>query len=114
MTDRKGTFLYGLSADEVAALREIAAVAGETITRGAGTGGGSMAGLMKAIAQAYRAQPDRVLYTLVGLTLHRPYTLPEKYRMQDEDEGEEEPERDVCAELDELRAEVARLKQQGE
>lgn len=25
-----------------------------------------------------------------------------------------EPERDVCAELDELRAEVARLKQQGE
>lgn len=78
MQQRKGTYVYGLNAAEVAALRELAEMLGERITRGAGTGTGSMAGLMQAIAQAYIEAPWDVLHGIGGVALHRAYQLPER------------------------------------
>lgn len=79
---RKGTFLHGLTTEQVDALREAARVLGYTITRGAGAGReGSMAELIAALADAYVREPDRVLH-FFGLLFNRPWSLPEKYRRE--------------------------------
>lgn len=79
---RSGTFLHGLTQQQVESLREAAQVLGFTIKRGAGAGReGSMAELIAALADAYEKEPDRVLH-FFGLLLNRPWRLPEKYRLK--------------------------------
>lgn len=79
-----GTYIHGATEVQTAAMREIAAVLGHTVTRGPGAGElGSVGSLFKALADAYAEQPDRVLHGL-GLALRQPWSLPEKYRLKDE------------------------------
>lgn len=76
---RAGTFLHGLTQQQVDSLREAAQTLGYTITRGAGAGReGSMAELIAALADAYERDPSRVLH-FFGLLVDRPWKLPAKY-----------------------------------
>ena len=76
---RAGTFLHGLTQQQVESLREAAQVLGFRISRGAGAGReGSMAELIAALADAYGREPDRVLH-FFGLLVDRPWKLPAKY-----------------------------------
>lgn len=89
MSQRRGTYIHGITEEQTSLLREAAAVLGFKIKRGVGAGGeGSLGQLMIALADKYREQPDQVLLHL-GIIVGRPWSLPNKYRLhipvEDED-----------------------------
>jgi hypothetical protein len=58
-----------VDADELRALRRLAADIGATQTRGAGAGElGSLSALLRTLARAYTADPDAVSQVMRGLT----------------------------------------------
>lgn len=80
-SERRGTYIYGLTQQQTEDLREAAAVLDFKISRGVGAGEeGSLGQLMTALADRYREQPDQVLHFLSLALGGRPWKLPSKYR----------------------------------
>jgi hypothetical protein len=99
VSQRKGTYIHGITEEQTNLLREAAAVLGFKIKRGVGAGGeGSLGQLMIALAERYKAQPDQVLHFLAYALGGRPWSLPNKYRLHIPVEDE-----DMEREMDRLR-----------
>lgn len=83
MSERRGTYIYGLTQQQTEDLREAAAVLGFKISRGVGAGEeGSLGQLMTALAERYKERPDQVLHFLSLALGGRPWKLPNKYRRE--------------------------------
>lgn len=80
-----GAYLHGMTPAHVEAIRELAEILGYKVSRGPGTGQGSLAGLLKDLADRCQADPYEVTFQ-VAKAVHRPYAMPAKYRMQMSDE----------------------------
>lgn len=74
-----GAYIYGISAEQIEALRELAEILGYTVSRGPGFGQGSLAGMLRDLADRYTNDPHEVTFQ-VAKAVHRAYSMPEKYR----------------------------------
>jgi len=75
-----GSYIHGISPEQVEALRELAEILGYKVSRGPGTGQGSLASLLRDVADRYRADPHDVAFQIAKV-VRRAYAMPAKYRL---------------------------------
>lgn len=78
---KTGSYIHGITDEQVEALRELAEILGYFVTRGPGTGQGSLAGLLRDLATHYQDNPHEVTFQ-VAKAVHRSYSMPAKYRTE--------------------------------